>query len=122
MELSTVTEGDIRIITIASGRIDAAGAIRFKDNMREATAGWTGRTILDMSAVDFIDSSGLGAIVSAMKALEGEHGLELAGLTPKVVKVFRLTRMDTVFTIHPSIETAVARESKGSHSTGTSAA
>jgi len=122
MELSTMTEGDILVISAASERIDAAGAIRFKDSMREATAGWTGRAILDMSAVDFIDSSGLGAIVSAMKALDGDTGLELAGLTPKVVKVFRLTRMDTVFTIHPSVEAAMAQADGTGQATGTSAA
>ena len=107
MDLSTRTAGDVRIISIAAERIDAAAAIRFKDAMREATAGWTGRAVLDMQAVDFIDSSGLGAIVSSMKALEGDHRLELAGLTPKVVKVFRLTRMDTVFTIHDTAEDAL---------------
>ncbi|MEM1430047.1 MAG: STAS domain-containing protein [Pseudomonadota bacterium] len=118
MELSAVTAGDVRVISIASERIDAAAAIRFKDSMREATAGWSGRVILNMQAVDFIDSSGLGAIVSAMKALEGGQGLELAGLAPKVVKVFRLTRMDTVFTIHASLDAAHAP----GHAHGTSAA
>ena len=54
-----------------------------------------------MTQVAFLDSSGLGAVVAAMKALGPDRPLELAGLTPTVQKVFRLTRMDSVFKIHP---------------------
>ena len=46
---------------------------------------------------------GWGAVVAAMKALGPGRKLELAALTPTVEKVFRLTRMDTVFTIHKSL-------------------
>ncbi len=49
------------------------------------------RVILDLSSVKFIDSSGLGAIVAAMKQLGSGRRLDLAGLTPVVEKVFRLT-------------------------------
>ncbi len=107
MDISVETEGDLKIIRVDSERIDAASAIRFKDSMRDATAGWMGRVVLDMQNVDFIDSSGLGAIVSSMKGLESDKRLELSSLSPKVVKVFRLTRMDTVFTIHASLEAAM---------------
>jgi anti-sigma B factor antagonist len=58
--------------------------------------------ILDLAQVDFLDSSGLGAVVAVMKVLGPTRKLELAGLTPTVEKVFRLTRMDQVFTIHAS--------------------
>ena len=61
--------------------------------------------MLDLSAVTFVDSSGLGAIVAAMKQVGAPQRLELAGLTRNVAKVFALTRMDRVFTIHDSIAT-----------------
>ena len=66
--------------------------------------------ILDLSGVIFIDSSGLGAVVAAMKQLNGVRKLDLAGLTSNVDKVFRLTRMDTVFRIYPSLDDALAVE------------
>ena len=66
------------------------------------------RVILDLSEVKFIDSSGLGAIVAAMKQLGQGRKLDLAGLTPMVDKVFRLTRMDTVFDLYPSLPDAQA--------------
>jgi anti-sigma B factor antagonist len=58
--------------------------------------------ILDLSQVEFIDSSGLGAIVGVMKLLGPSRPLEVAALSDAVRKLFRLTRMDTVFKIRPS--------------------
>ena len=94
------------LVTVEDRRIDAAIAIAFKDRMRELTDNGPERIVLDLAKVDFVDSSGLGAIVATMKALGGDRKLELAGLTPTVDKVFRLTRMDTVFAIHPNTDVA----------------
>lgn len=88
------------VVRLDEERLDAAIAIQFKDRMREITAQPAERVVLDLSSVAFVDSSGLGAIVSVMKFLAPARKLELAGLTPTVEKVFRLTRMDSVFTIH----------------------
>ncbi|MBP0481553.1 STAS domain-containing protein [Sagittula salina] len=107
MLLNTRKEGDIDIVRVEADRIDAAVAIHFKDRMREALGGATGRVILDLEEVDFIDSSGLGAIVAAMKLMPPGIKLELAGLTAAVDKVFRMTRMDSIFVIHPSAGTAL---------------
>lgn len=97
--------GPVRIVTIAEPRIDAAVAIQFKDSMRAMTDDAPPRVVLDLSQVTFLDSSGLGAVVAAMKQAGPERRLELAGLTPTVEKVFHLTRMDTVFVIHHDIST-----------------
>ena len=107
MQLETETHNGVLIITALMKRIDAAVAIQFKDNMREATKEPLPRIVLDLSEVDFMDSSGLGAVVAAMKLLAPDHKLELAGLTANVEKVFRLTRMDSVFTIHADKDTAL---------------
>lgn len=103
MELNVADHGDIRIVSVMEGRIDAAVAIQFKDQMREHVEGGPARIVLDLSQVGFIDSSGLGAIVAAMKQVDSSRKLELAGLTRTVQKVFALTRMDRVFTIHPDV-------------------
>ncbi|GHF34260.1 STAS domain-containing protein [Seohaeicola zhoushanensis] len=104
---STLTDG-ANVVTVKAPRIDAALAIRFKEDMRAKTGEGPERVILDLSCVDFIDSSGLGAIVAAMKQMGGARRLDLAGLTETVDKVFRLTRMDTVFCLYPSLEDALA--------------
>lgn len=103
MELVARSIDDMLVVTALEPRIDAAGAIRFKDRMRELVQNPAPRVILDLSQVNFLDSSGLGAVVAVMKILGPERKLELSGLTPTVQKVFRLTRMDSVFTIHDSV-------------------
>jgi anti-sigma B factor antagonist len=108
MQLQTQTRPKVISVQVIEDRIDAATAIQFKERMRDLTAGGTQRVVLDLARVQFLDSSGLGAIVAVKKLLGPDRALELSGLTPTVEKVFRLTRMDTVFTIHPTLEAAVA--------------
>ena len=103
MKVDSQRFGDMMIIRVVDDRIDAAGAIQFKERMRELIAEPSARVLLDMSNVVFLDSSGLGAVVSVMKVLGPIRRLELSGLTPTVEKVFRLTRMDSVFIIHKSL-------------------
>ncbi len=108
MGLSSSKEGKTQIITVHSARIDAAMAIQFKQEMRVRTDNEFGRVVLDLSGVEFIDSSGLGAIVASMKQLGEGRRLDLAGLQPVVEKVFRLTRMDTVFRLFVSLDDALS--------------
>ena len=97
------------VVRTRESRIDAAVAIQFKDKMRELTEFSPDRVILDLTSVDFLDSSGLGAVVAAMKQLGEGKALELSALSNTVKKVFRLTRMDSVFTIHDNVEAAVGQ-------------
>ena len=108
MEVSIRIEEQMQVVSILEARIDAAVALDFKDAMRKATADGPETVVLDLGHVDFIDSSGLGAIVATMKHLAPTRKLVRAGLTPTVEKVFRLTRMDSVFSIFTSMEEAMA--------------
>jgi anti-sigma B factor antagonist len=108
MNLESRDYGQALLIRVNEPRIDAAVAIQFKDAVRELAGNSPARVVLDMRMVDFLDSSGLGAVVAAMKQLGTERKLELASLTPTVAKVFRLTRMDGVFRIHDDADTALA--------------
>ena len=103
MKLEPCLRGDILLVRVEEPRLDAAVAIRFKDCMRELAEQPVTRVILDLSRVEFLDSSGLGAVVSVMKTLAPERRLELAGMTPVVAKVFALTRMDSIFTLHATV-------------------
>ena len=107
MNITSETTGDLQILTVHAQRIDAVAAIQFKDTVRELTADQDTAVVLDLSQVDFIDSSGLSAIVASMKQLGKERPLHLAGLTPIVSKVFALTRMERVFKIFKSPHEAV---------------
>lgn len=99
----TVTDTDSHLrIAVLETRIDAAIATQFKDRLREILMQYRKPVEMDMQAVDFMDSSGLGAMIALRKALPESRPLMLTGLTPNVERVFRLTRMDTVFDIRPA--------------------
>lgn len=110
MNLSSQTQNGTQIVTVNAVRIDAACAIQFKDAMRAVTANQDPHVILDLSQVTFVDSSGLGAIVAAMKQMGESRKLDLAGLTPDVEKVFTLTRMDSIFEIHKDLSQSGLRD------------
>ena len=110
MKLSTRTEGQLQIISVMEDRIDAAVARAFKEAMRDMVEHAPPGVILDLGQVSFIDSSGLGAIVAALKLIGPGRRLGLARLTPDVAKVFRLTRMDTIFAIHDTLDDLTPRQ------------
>lgn len=108
MQISSARLGDGLILRVEEPRIDAVVAIQFKESMRQATAQPGSPVILDMENVGFLDSSGLGALVAVMKLLGEERPLHLAALRPAVARVLRLTRMDSVFTLHDTVPGRVA--------------
>lgn len=108
MEFETNQAGDITHVVMNDKRLDAAKAIQFKESIRSVVDNGADHILLDMSSVDFMDSSGLGALVSVMKYMGIERKLEIAGLTPTVEKVFKLTRMDEVFQVYRDASEALA--------------
>lgn len=109
MDIQTATHETFNVITVNAARIDASVAIQFKDTMRAATDDGPDHVVLDLSKVDFVDSSGLGAIVASLKQMGSNRRLDLAALTPDVAKVFRLTRMDKIFHIHEDVPEGATR-------------
>lgn len=108
MRLSLNTEGSVDVVTVDEERIDAAVAVEFKDGFRAVTCDRDGPVVLDLGKVTFLDSSGLGSVVAAQKLLGEDRSLDLAALQPAVSKVMQLTRMDTIFAIHASVDAALA--------------
>jgi anti-sigma B factor antagonist len=100
MQVSAGYGQDYVVVTVEEGRIDALVALEFKDKTHALVRSGPHRVILDLSRVQFIDSSGLGAVVSLRRMLAPEQRLELAALGPDVARVFRLTRIDRVIQIH----------------------
>ena len=102
MNIETRLTEEGLVVRPLESRLDAAGAVQFKDAIRMLVPGAPDRLILDLGRVTFLDSSGLGAVVGVMKLLGPDRRLELANLNPALAKVFTLTRMDRIFTIHPT--------------------
>ncbi|WP_434616889.1 STAS domain-containing protein [Tabrizicola sp. M-4] len=107
MDVDASRHGAVTVVRPRGARLDALAALGFKDRMQPVIEEAGARVVLDLSEVTFLDSSGLGAVVAAQRFLRAGQVLELAALTPAVARVFRLTRMDTVFAIHPGVDDAL---------------
>ncbi len=108
VEIAQRTEGRVLVAKTSETRVDARLASEFKQRLLELVATGHPLIALDLSAVDFLDSSGLGAIVSARKQLNGKGDLVIVGAKPAVTNLFRLTRMDKVFRMYGGAAEAVA--------------
>jgi anti-sigma B factor antagonist len=108
MEIAQHNEGKVMVAKMSDPRVDARLAAEFKRHLLELIESGHPLIALDLSDVDFIDSSGLGAIVSALKQLKGRGDLVIVGARPAVINLFRLTRMDRVFRMFPRADEAVA--------------
>lgn len=108
MEIVQRAEGKVLVAKACDPRVDARMAADFKQQLLAMVEAGHPLIALDLSEVDFIDSSGLGAIVAVLKQLSGRGHLVIAGAKPAVVNLFRLTRMDKVFRMFPGTADAVA--------------
>ena len=88
-------------------RIDAAAATEFKQKMSDWIESGNRRIVLNLAEVDFIDSSGLGAIISSLKKIGNDGNLVICTVKETVMSLFRLTRMNRVFDIFPSEDEAL---------------
>ncbi|HEX3224357.1 MAG TPA: STAS domain-containing protein [Nocardioides sp.] len=79
----------------------------FKNLVEETVASGQSRIVVDLGGVTFIDSSGLGALIAALKATRQAGGdLRVADVPEQVMTVLRLTNLDRVLRAHPTVADA----------------
>lgn len=111
MDLTTDLKQNVLFVRVDEPRLDAAGALEFKEDMRKIAESAPERVVLDLGCVTFLDSSGLGALVAVLKLMAPKTKFELAQVKGAVAQVFKLTRMDTVFTIYNTPQDALTETS-----------
>jgi anti-sigma B factor antagonist len=110
MELIAVSrDRGVAVVAPTVRRLDASVAPAFKQAVVAVIEQGESRLVLDLEQVEFLDSSGLGAMVSILKALGAKGSVAVCNAKGAVLSLFKLTRMDKVFTILPGREEAVAR-------------
>lgn len=102
-------EGGVVVVAPTVRRLDATVAPGFRQAVLQLVEGGDTRMVLDLARLEFLDSSGLGAMVSILKALGSKGALAVAGVHGAVLSLFQLTRMDKVFVLAGSADEAVAR-------------
>ena len=111
MQMTVLPQQDGLTIRVDEKRLDAMIATAFKDRVRSMIGESGPPVTLDLGGVDFMDSSGLGAVIAIFKSMPPERPLVLTRLTPNVERVFRLTRMDTVLNIRQDPQDGARTES-----------
>ena len=96
------------VVLAIFGELDMAGAPRLRQAVVGEVAGGNNRLVLDLSAVDFIDSVGLGTVVGALRRVRAHDGdLILVCSEPRILRVFEMCDLDRVFEIHADVDSAV---------------
>ena len=109
MILTHRTIEDIDIAAL-SGRLVMADVPQVRQKLLEIIEQGSGKLILDLAQVGFMDSSGLSVLVSAFKAARAKNGdVALLYLSPTVRSLIELTRLQQVFPIFDDEAAALAR-------------
>ena len=108
LDIQTTREGDVCIVSL-EGEVDVYTASQLKDVLVETIEGGCAKVVVDLDAVSFIDSSGLGVLVGALRrAKERSGSVRLVCVRENVLKIFRITGLDKVFPIFASVGEASA--------------
>ncbi|MFJ4999138.1 STAS domain-containing protein [Microbacterium sp. NPDC088619] len=106
MDLSTDVRDGFAVIAL-SGRLTATGAPLLRKAVNDLVAAGDSKIVIDMAELQFVDSSGLGALVGGLKSARVAGGdLRIATVPEAVRTVLHLTNLDRVLLDHPTPETA----------------
>ena len=107
MELTAEKVGDVTVVVLPGEQLDASNAKEFKRDIAPLLEP-RGKVVFDLAELRFVDSSGLGAILSSLRQLNASGGdLRLCGMTKPVRALFELVRMNRIFAICATKDEAI---------------
>lgn len=104
-----VSERDGWAVLEVGGEVDVATAPKLREQLIALVNDERYRIVVDLEHVDFIDSTGLGVLIGALKRVRTHDGdLGLVCTEPRILRVFEITGLLNVFSVHPTVDAAVA--------------
>ncbi len=95
------------LVGFKADNLDASNVKAFREQIQPVADKYT-HLVIDMGALHFVDSSGLGALLSTLRAVHNKEGeLRLFGMTRPVTALFELVRMNRIFSIYASRQEAL---------------
>ncbi len=112
MELGLdVREIGSRAVVDVKGEIDVYTAPKLREKLIELVSEGSYDVVVNLEGVDFLDSTGLGVLVGALKRVKAHDGsLSLVCTQEKILKIFKITGLTKVFPIHDSLDAATAAQ------------
>jgi anti-sigma B factor antagonist len=108
LQLESITAGADCAVLRVGGEVDVYTAPQLREHVIKLIANGTRHIVADLSDVEFLDSTGLGALVGSLKRLREQDGsLALVATASKILTVFRVTGLNRVFAFHPSVSEAI---------------
>jgi anti-sigma B factor antagonist len=107
----SVASNDIgdRTVVEVTGEIDVYTASVLRERLASLVEAGRVDLVIDLTPVTFMDSTGLGVLVGVLKKVRGHDGrLQLVIDSDRLLKVFRITALTQVFTIHDTVAAALA--------------
>lgn len=106
LDVTTRTVGDFTVLEV-SGEVDVYTAPRLREAIIDQTSAGNFNLVIDLSRVEFLDSTGLGVLVGALKRIRDNEGsLTLAAAPSRILKVFKVTGLTKIFTLTETVEEA----------------
>lgn len=107
MALSTTTQGEVTVVRV-DDQLTVGNRQHLKEVVQGAVESGGRKFVLDCAATSYIDSSGLGALVTISKRVREAGGqIRLAALNEDLRSLFELTKLDTLFAIYPDLGQAL---------------
>jgi anti-sigma B factor antagonist len=109
VQIELVEQQEGVTVVAPKGRLDMASAPEFRESVKRLVESGSGRMVVDLHDVSFVDSSGLGAIVGGLKAARNAGGdLRIARANQQVLLVLDLTSLNRVLKPYETVEEATA--------------
>lgn len=103
-----VSQRDGRTVVAAAGELDVHTAPALQSELDPRSQQPNAALVVDLSDVGFIDSTGLGVLVTTLKHVRESGGsLDVVVTSPRVLKVLALTGLDVVIPLHETLDEAV---------------
>ncbi len=101
--------GDVIVLVLAGKIIGGPDATTVNDMLHELIERGNKKIVADLSQVNWMNSSGLGILISALTTTRNAGGeLKIAAATEKIKKLLTITKLTNVFTLYPTVDKAVA--------------
>ncbi|MGH2785329.1 MAG: STAS domain-containing protein [Actinomycetota bacterium] len=106
IKVETRMSGDWAVVEV-EGEVDVFTAPKLREQMIALLTAGNDRIVVNLAKVDFMDSTGLGVLVGALKRVKEKDGsLAIAGAHGTVLRVLSVTGLSSVFPLHDTVEQA----------------
>jgi anti-sigma B factor antagonist len=108
MKIEQQMQGGVTVLSLSDKIIGASDAALLNDKIHELVDAHAKKVVLNLAGVQWINSSGIGTLISGMTTLHNAGGhLKLAAVPEKIMSILTITKLTTVLEIHPTVKVAV---------------